>query len=257
MNVDKHYNNYIEDGRLEKDLQHKTEFILTNYWIDKYLKKGMNILEIGAGTGTYSIMFAKKGYQVDSLELVQHNLDILKSKITSDMNIKAIQGNALDMSMYNDNTFDVVLCLGPLYHLENKNRKKCIEEAIRVCKPNGYLFFAYISNCLTFVQAIDKYDNYLLESRSEFNDKFELRDNNNVFTYSMPEQIEKIMQDFNIIKLNHVSLDGVTRLIKNKVNSFSKEEFELWINYLKATSEIQSILGYSEHIMYIGKKQEN
>ncbi len=47
MSVDKHYNNYIEDGRLEKDLQHKTEFILTNYWIDKYLKKGMNILEIG------------------------------------------------------------------------------------------------------------------------------------------------------------------------------------------------------------------
>ncbi len=68
-------------------------------------------------------MFSKKGYQVDSLELVQHNLDILKSKITSDMNIKAIQSNALDMSIYNDNTFDVVLCLGPLYHLENENRK--------------------------------------------------------------------------------------------------------------------------------------
>jgi len=89
----------------------------------KYLKKGMNILEIGAGTGAYSLMFAKKGYQVDSLELVQHNLDILKSKITSDMNINTVQGNALDMSMYNDDTLDVVLCLGPLYHLENENRK--------------------------------------------------------------------------------------------------------------------------------------
>lgn len=39
MNIEQHYNNYSEDNRFEKDLQHKTEYILTNYWIDKYLKK--------------------------------------------------------------------------------------------------------------------------------------------------------------------------------------------------------------------------
>lgn len=254
MKVEVHYNSYSEENRFEKDLQHKTEFILTNYWINRYLKKRMKILEIGAGTGAYSLMLAKNGYQVDALELVQHNLDILKSKITPEMHINANQGNALNMSMYEDNSFDIVLCLGPLYHLENEDRKKCIDEAIRVCKPNGYLFFAYISNCLTFVQAIDKYDHYLLDNRSEFNDKFELEDNANVFTYSMPEYMEQLMQEYRVKKLNHVSLDGVTRLIKDKINNFSKEEFDLWIKYLKVTSEIPSILGYSEHIMYICQK---
>lgn len=255
MNIEQHYNNYSEDNRFEKDLQHKTEYILTNYWIDKYLKKGMKILEIGAGTGAYSLMLAKRGYQIDSLELVKNNLDILKSKVTPEMKINAIQGNALDMNMYEDNSFDMGLCLGPFYHLEQDDRKKCIEEAIRVCKPNGYLFFAYISNCLTLVQAMNKFDKYLLNYKSEFNEKFELKDNNNVFTYSMPEYIEQLMQEYSVEKLNHVSLDGITRLIKDKVNNFSKEEFDLWIAYLKETSEIPSILGYSEHIMYICKKQ--
>lgn len=253
-NIEKHYNNYSEDNRFEKDLQHKTEWILTNYWIDKYLKKGMRILEIGAGTGAYSISFATRGYQVDAIELVEHNLDILKSKVTSDMNINARQGNALDLSRYSDNTFDLVLCLGPLYHLQNEERKKCIAEAVRVCKPGGYLFFAYISECLTFVQSIGRYDKYLLNNKNEYNNNFEIKDSNEVFTYCMPEKMELIMSDFKVEKLHHVSLDGITRLIKEKVNNFSDEEFNIWIKYLKETSEVQSILGYSEHIMYICKK---
>ena len=110
-----------EDSRLVKDKVHKLEYITTTKYIDKYLKKGDRILEIGAGTGAYSLYYADKGYKVDAVELVQKNVDILKSKITHDMNINAIQGNALDLSMYEDNTFDMTLSLGPLYHIFNKD----------------------------------------------------------------------------------------------------------------------------------------
>ncbi len=108
---------YQEDSRLTKDKMHRIEFITTTHYIDRYLKKGDRILEVGAGTGAYSLYYANKGYQVDAVELVQTNLNVLKSKINDNMNIKAIQGNALDLSMYEDDTFDVTLVLGPLYHL--------------------------------------------------------------------------------------------------------------------------------------------
>ncbi len=66
---------YQEDERLTKDKMHRIEFITTTHYIDRYLKKGDRILEVGAGTGAYSLYYANKGYQVDAIELVQTNLD--------------------------------------------------------------------------------------------------------------------------------------------------------------------------------------
>ncbi len=137
-----HYNNYSEDERLSKDYQHQTEYFLTKYWIETNLKEGMKILEIGAGTGAYSIELANNGYEVEAVELVPKNLAILKSKIKTNMKINAVLGNALDLSMYEDNSFDIVLCLGPLYHLNEEERKLAIKEAIRVAKKGGYLYFS-------------------------------------------------------------------------------------------------------------------
>ena len=138
-------NEYVEDNRLTSDKMHYIEFITTTKYIDKYLKNKDRILEIGAGTGAYSLYYAKKGYQVDAVELAQANVDVFKSKITEDMKANVIQGNAIDLSMYEDNTFDITLCLGPLYHLfKPEETKKAIDEAIRVTKKGGNIFSIHI-----------------------------------------------------------------------------------------------------------------
>ena len=80
--LNNHYSNdYTEDDRLIKDKTHQVEYITTLKYIDKYLKKGDRVLEVGAGTGIYSLGLAKRGYQVDAVELVNDNLNILKSMI--------------------------------------------------------------------------------------------------------------------------------------------------------------------------------
>ena len=124
----KYYNaDYTEDDRLTKDNTHKIEFITTVNYIDKYLKKGDKILEVGAGTGAYSLYYARLGYEVEALELSQDNLNVLNSKITPELKINSVQGNAIDLSMYQDNTFDITLVLGPLYHIfDIKERHKVI-----------------------------------------------------------------------------------------------------------------------------------
>jgi ubiquinone/menaquinone biosynthesis C-methylase UbiE len=59
-----YYSNYDEDGRLTSK-HGQVEFLTTMRYINKFLKKGMRVLEVGAGTGRYSLTIAEKGFQGD------------------------------------------------------------------------------------------------------------------------------------------------------------------------------------------------
>ena len=110
------YNNYDEDNRL-KSKHGSVEFLTTMRYIEKYIQPGNRILEIGAGTGRYSHALARQGYTVDSVELIKHNIDVFSQNTTPAENVTIIQGNALDLSAFPENQYDITLLLGPLYHL--------------------------------------------------------------------------------------------------------------------------------------------
>ena len=111
------YNSFSEDNRLKDSRQGQLEYAVTMNYIHKYLKRGDRVLEIGAGTGRYSIALAKEGYNVSSVELVENNLNVLKNNARGLDNIEAYQGDALDLGRFDDNSFDVTLSFGPMYHL--------------------------------------------------------------------------------------------------------------------------------------------
>lgn len=119
--IEEKYNNYQEDERFNRKSQ-SFEFKTTMLYIQKYLKKGSKILEIGAGTGRYSIALAKMGYDVTAVELVESNLKVLSENAKGIENLKSYQGDVLELQ-FEDNTFDMVLCLGPMYHLYNQKDK--------------------------------------------------------------------------------------------------------------------------------------
>ena len=134
--LEKYYNEYDEENRLVRDRVGQVEYLTTRKYIDEYLTdRDVKILEVGAGTGRYSVTLAKEGYDVTAVELVEHNLGILKSKLDGSENILAVQGNALDLTAFDDNTFDLTLVLGPMYHLYTKDDKiTALKEAVRVTK---------------------------------------------------------------------------------------------------------------------------
>lgn len=257
--LNNHYSNdYTEDDRLIKDKTHQVEYITTLKYIDKYLKKGDRVLEVGAGTGIYSLGLAKRGYQVDAIELVNDNLNILKSKITPDMNINAIQGNALDLSMYEDNTFDMTLVLGPLYHLfKDEERDKVIEEAIRVTKSGGIIYYAFILSDLTMINwgfekgnlvpnmGIMITDDYKVINREEY-----------IFYLTYMSEIKKLMQEHDKQEvITYVATDGVGRVMSDKINEMSDEEYKHYINYHLSICEREDLIGYSGHVLAITKKK--
>ena len=95
---------------------------------------------MGAGTGRYSIALAKEGMEVTALDLVESNLEVLRQNGHGIDRLTACQGDAVDLSRFADETFDVTLVLGPLYHLyDAQDVHKAIDEAIRVTKKGGVL----------------------------------------------------------------------------------------------------------------------
>lgn len=143
--LEQYYNKFNEEKRL--DSRHgKVEFITSMKYIHEYLggDTTKKILDIGAGTGKYSVALAEEGYDVSAVELVKHNLGLLKAKNSS---VKAYQGNALKLRRFENDTFDVTLLFGPMYHLFTKEDKvRALCEAKRVTKPGGIIFVAYVMN---------------------------------------------------------------------------------------------------------------
>lgn len=250
-----YYDNYDEDSRLIRDKAHRVEYITTTTYIEKYLKKGDRILEIGAGTGRYSITYAEKGYRVDAVELVNKNLDILRSKITDKMNINAIQGNCLDLNMYDNNTFDITLVLGPLYHLyDDETAKKAINEAIRVTKRNGKIFLAYITNdAVVLSYGLRKGNIKRLKELCDENWNIKKIPEEIFSTYKIND-FDKLMKNFNVNKLETIATDGICANMQDYINELDDEGYDIYIDFHLKNCKRKDLIGYSNHILEIVEK---
>lgn len=254
--LEDYYSNYDEETRLIKDKTHMIEYITTTKCIEKYLRTGNRILEIGAGTGRYSINYAEKGYQVDSVELVNKNLEILKSKITPDMKINAIQGNCVDLNMYEDNTFDITLVLGPMYHLYNeKDINKAIKESIRVTKKRGKIFFAYITNDAVILSHGVRKEN-LRKLKQICDENWNVpKLAEEVFSSYKISEFDNLMDRFDINKLETIATDGIAPQMPSYINNLNEEEFEIFLDYHLKTCNRKDLMGYSCHILEIVEKR--
>ncbi len=254
------YNHYDEDCRLTS--RHGTvEFLTTMRYIEKYLKSSDHILEIGAGTGRYSHTLARQGYTVNAIELVEHNIEVFQKNTLSNENISVIQGNALDLSVFPDNQFDITLLLGPLYHLYNKaDKQKAIQEALRVTKQGGIIFVAYVisDGCLLDegfnrgnISVSEYIKNGLLDAET-FAAKSEPKD---LFELVRKEDIDDLMADFPITRLHYVATDGCALFMREAIDAMNDETFQLYLQYHFTTCERTDLLGITSHALDIFKKE--
>ena len=254
--VNSFYNQIDEDVRLDRSRHGQMEYITTMEYIHRYAKSGAKILEIGAGTGRYSIALAKEGYEVTSVELVESNLEVLKENSSDLKNIQAFQGDALDLSCFADEQFDVTLVFGPMYHLyDKKDVHKALDEAIRVTKKDGIILVAFLS-----VYAI-LFDNYLngtlIEGIAEnFTDDYAIKHfEEQLFTGYDIVEFEELFAEKRVEYLKTVAVDSILELAEGRKDfAMSDEELEAFVKYHLATCEKRELLGCSSHLLYICKK---
>lgn len=253
------YNNYDEDKRLA--LKHgSVEFLTTMRYINKYIRPGHRVLEIGAGTGRYSHALARQGYSVDAVELVQHNMNVFRENTLPEENITIRQGNALDLSVFPDDKYDITLLLGPLYHLYSKeDKEQAIQEAIRVTKKGGVIFAAYVisDGCLLDegfhrgnISVADYVREGLLDSET-FAAKSEPKD---LFELVRKEDIDELMSIFPVTRLHYVATDGCALFMREAVDAMDEETFQLYLKYHFATCEREDLAGVTSHAIDIFQK---
>ena len=250
--VQKTYELFNEDTRLNHSKAARVEFLTTVRYIEEYLKPGGKILDIGAGAGEYSLYFARKGYDVSALELSENNIKAFRKKISPEDHIHLIQGNAMDLSCFEDDSFDIVLMLGPLYHLSrDEDKQTCIAQAKRVCKPGGKIFFAFISNDMVILTEFSYRPDYFTAGDYN-NETFRLDDF--PFVFHTVERCREVLRAGGIRILKEVASDGVSELMEDKINALDEEGYRQYLRYHYYICEKPECLGMSNHLLFIGEK---
>lgn len=257
------YESYDEDRRLVKSQHGRLEYLTTMHYIHRYAGENAKIIEIGAGTGRYSVALAKEGHDVTAVELVQHNIEILREHGKGLDNLKSFRGDALDLEAFGDNTFDVTLVFGPMYHLySSDDQHKAIDEAIRITRPGGIVMFAFLS-----VYAIIL-SNYLYgDLRGGLLHNFDIdRDpdrryivkhtEDQIFTGFDIAEFEGLFAHKPVSQLHLVAADSSLEfgeLLTSR--ELEESSFAAYADYHLATCEIRELLGNSGHLLYICRKE--
>ena len=256
--INSFYDGYREDIRLEKSRHGQLEYLTTMHYINKMTAANSSVLEIGAGTGRYSIALAKKGYKVTALELADRNFDILKENAKGIQNVHCYQGDALDLGGLEDNSFDLTLILGPMYHLYTKeDMLKALNEALRVTKPEGIIMTAFLS-----IYAI-MYDDYLQGNfvegfKENFTEDFKVKHyTEQLFTGFYIDEFEALFDTLHVKHITTIATDSILELAEMTKNfAMSDEDFDLFAKYHLHNCEKREYLGSSSHLLHICKKEQ-
>lgn len=261
--IEKHYNKFNEEKRL--DSRHgQVEFRISMKYIHEYIDelkskgtaiKDIKLLDIGAGTGRYSVPLSEEGCEVTAIELVKHNLGLLKAKGSK---VIAKQGNALNLSKLADNYYDITLLFGPMYHLFTyEDKLKALNEAKRVTKPGGVIFVAYVMNEYGVITYAFKEKNIMsvLEDNRLTDDFKTISSPKDLYDYMRIEDINSLNEAAGLERIKILSPDGPANYMRPFLNKLDDEEFEVFIRYQMSVCERQDLIGAGAHTLDILRKE--
>ncbi len=239
------------------ETRHTFECLRTTMaYIHRYASPCSSILEVGAGTGRYSVALAKEGMDVTAVELVEYNLAILQKNGKGLSNLHSFQGDATDLGRFPDDSFDVTMLLGPMYHLfEPEDISRAIDEAIRVTKPGGVLMFAFIS-VFAIMYANYFFGNWAAGQEENFTSDYRVRHfKEQLFTGYDIEEFEHLFDGKPVEWITTAGTDGFLQPIEKRPDfSIPDVDFDMFVDWYLAVAEKRELLGSTNHLLYICRK---
>lgn len=254
--LESYYNKFNEEHRLET--RHGTvEFTVSMRYIHDCIggREGLSILDVGAGTGRYSVALAKEGHSVTAVELVERNRKMIESKHQSGVHIWP--GNALDLSFLPDGNFDITLVFGPMYHLHTQEeRLRAFSEAKRVTKKGGYILAAYVMNDYSIIEYCFKKNKIreCVHNGSVTEDFHTVSGKDELYSYLRLEDIDELNRKSGLERIKIIAADGPSDYMRRELNAMDEETFSLFIKYQLANAERPELIGASSHTVDILKR---
>ncbi|MEA4831387.1 MAG: class I SAM-dependent methyltransferase [Oscillospiraceae bacterium] len=252
----------------------RPEFLLTCRFLDKYIKpgdskyinSGDSVLDIGGGPGRYSLYLSQKGCNVTLFDLSDKNIEFAKNK-ADELNLKlnTICGDAREADSLVNKQFDYILLMGPMYHLlEEEDRIKAVNSALKLLKPNGIIFVSFISvyggliymtKCaqdiiISEVPMEINFRETVINRRSYSGEAFTLAH------FIQMKEILPFMERFPLEKLHLFGQEGIMTLNEDKIMSQPQNVIDAFVDFSLKVCENEELLSWSEHLMYVGRKKQ-
>ena len=252
--IQKFYNEECDESQRLMSQSGQIEFITTLRYLKLYCKKSMSVLDACAGGGIYSFPLADLGCDVIAGDLIESNVAHIRRVNQKDPKLKDIyQGSVLDLSRFENDSFDVVLNFGSYYHLcDGAERRKSLDETLRVLKHGGIYMIAYVNRCANYIAHFEELANnfsFLVDYMREGHIP-----NSTLFYSTIPEMIEQDLRDCHLKLLHNIATDGPIFAYRDIVDRMSQKDFEAFMSIHLAMCDKRSNLGYSEHGLIIAEK---
>lgn len=255
---------YDSDVQMEWDRLkiHPFEFRITTNMMNRYIKPGDRILDIGGGPGRYSIYYAKKGCDVTLVDLSSGNVAFaLEKSKEMNININAISGDAREVDKLVDGSFDHIFIMGPMYHLLDENdRRKVLNTAISLLNNNGIIYISFIFMFAGMIYGMKFEPQMLLmESQQVFLDSV-LKDESyggDAFTkafFISKKDLLSFIDKFPLKKMHLFGQESILAPCETNILNQPNDVIDKWLEVAEKLCEREDLLSYSEHVMYIGRK---
>lgn len=256
-----HYEKYEEAARLTAG--NRLEFLRTTEVISRYLGPPPAVVaDVGGGPGVYAEWLVQQGHRVFLFDVVPRHVEAARKKAhPADLTAGFADARRIPMA---DATADMVLLLGPLYHLvDGSDRITALREARRVLKPGGVLLAAGISR---FASAIDgAVSGYLsdpvfrqmvertLTDGQHRNPTTDTRYFTTAF-FHRPDELHQELYEAGLVEVRTIAVEGFGWAVPNVDEILENGEAgPQLLDMLRRLETEPSLLGASPHLLGFGR----
>jgi len=240
----------------------RPEFLLTCRMLDRYIKPGDRVLDIGGGPGRYSLYLAERGCEVTLFDLSPENTRFVAERASEQgLPLQTVTGDAREADKLVTGQFDHVLLMGPMYHLlVEADRATAVIAALQLLQPGGVIYASFINMFAGIIYAMKIQPDIITDQAEQgfYNTFIENRSYaGQAFTqayFARQNEILPFMSQFPLEKLHLFGQESVTSPCENNIMSQPKEIVELWLDLCEKIWEREDLLSWSEHLMYVGRK---
>lgn len=260
---------YNDDAEREwqRAERHRMEFAVTFRAMAEYLPSPegtpVRVLDCGGGPGRYAIALARRGYAVTLFDLSSTELALAQERAqAAGVTFAGVeQGTATDLSRFPDASFDVVLLMGPLYHLlDETERRQALAEAYRVVNPGGLVLAAFITRYAAHRDAAIREPNFPLTDPEVSHQLLETgqlppRPEGGFVAYmAHPTEVAPLCRGAGLDVETVLGVEGVVSMIDASVNALEGAAWDYWVDLNYTLASDPSIHGVVEHLLAICRK---